>query len=73
MHHDVNQLKGSKIILITCNNCQKIKDDKGNWYERSGYRADYQGVLFGYTLCHECAIIKHAEFYKGTQPSIDKS
>ena len=57
----------SKVILPTCCICQKIRDDQGNWHERSEYQADYQGVLFTHTFCHECALIHYAEFYQGTE------
>jgi hypothetical protein len=60
----------SMVILPTCCICQKIRDDKGNWHERNDYQADYQGVLFTHTICHECALIYYAEFYQGSELEI---
>lgn len=67
MSHDFNQSRGPKIILIACVDCLKVRDDRGYWYDRNEYRKDYQGVLFGYTRCHECASKHYAEFYEGVQ------
>jgi hypothetical protein len=61
------QSEKTKIIVATCCICHKIRGGKGNWYERSEYRANYQGVRFTHTVCHECALIHYAEFYKGTE------
>ena len=60
----------TRVILPTCCICHKIRDDQGNWHERSDYQADYQGVLFTHTFCHECALIHYAEFYQGTELGI---
>jgi hypothetical protein len=57
----------SPVILPTCCFCHKIRDDHGNWHERSEYQADYQGVIFTHTFCHECALIHYAEFYQGAE------
>ena len=57
----------SRVVLPTCCICQKIRDDQGNWHERSDYQANYQGVLFTHTICHECALRHYAEFYQGTE------
>ena len=34
------------------------------------YQADYQGVLFTHTICHECALIHYAEFYEASELEI---
>ena len=54
-----------RIILPTCCFCHKIRDDQGNWHERSEYQEDYHGVLFTHTFCHDCALIHYPEFYQG--------
>jgi hypothetical protein len=64
---EVFQPGETKVILPTCCICHKIRDDRGNWHERREYQADYQGVLFTHTFCHECASIHYAEFYPGTE------
>jgi hypothetical protein len=61
---EILRSKKSTVILPTCCVCQKIRDNQGNWHERSEYKADYQGVLFTHTFCHECALIHYAEFYQ---------
>jgi hypothetical protein len=58
------------VILPTCCICQKIRDEQGKWHERNEFQADYQGVLFSHTFCHECALIHYAEFYQGTELGI---
>jgi hypothetical protein len=57
----------SMFILPTCCICHKIRDAQGNWHERNEFQADYQGVLFTHTICHECALIHYGEFYQGTE------
>lgn len=64
---EIPQSKEKKVILPTCCFCHKIRDDNGNWHERSDYQADYQGVIFTHTFCPECASIHYAEFYQGTE------
>jgi len=59
----------TKVILPTCCFCRKIRDEQGIWHERND-QADYQGVLFTHTFCHECASIHYAEFYRGTEPKM---
>jgi hypothetical protein len=34
-----------KVILPTCCICHKIRDEQGNWHERSEYQEDYQVVI----------------------------
>jgi hypothetical protein len=67
---EILQSEKSPVILPTCCICQKIRDEQGNWHERSEYLRDYQGVLFTHTICHECALIHYAEFYQGTELEI---
>ena len=57
-----------RVILPTCCVCQKIRDNQGNWHERSNYQEDYQGVLFTHTICHECALIHYGEFICESYP-----
>jgi hypothetical protein len=57
----------TKVILPTCCFCHKIRDEQGNWHERSEFQADYQSALFTHTFCHECALIHYAEFYHGSE------
>ncbi|WP_449243959.1 hypothetical protein [Desulfobacca acetoxidans] len=57
----------SMVILPTCCFCHKIRDEKGNWHERSEYQEDYQDVLFTHAFCHECALKHYGEFYQGTE------
>jgi len=65
---EIPSTEKTTVILPTCCFCQKIRDDQGNWHERSKYREDYQGVLFTHTFCHECALIHYPEFYQGAEP-----
>jgi hypothetical protein len=57
----------TKVILPICCFCLRIRDAHGNWHERSEFQADYQGVIFTHTFCHECASIHYGEFYQGTE------
>jgi hypothetical protein len=70
MVKEIHRPKEPKIILPTCCVCQKIRDEQGNWHERSEYQADYQGVLFTHTICHECALKLYPEFYEGMQQEV---
>ena len=63
---EIWQSEKSPDILPICCFCHRIRDDKGNWHERSEFQEDYQLVLFTHTFCPECAQIHYAEFYQGT-------
>ena len=65
---EIQQSEKTKVILPTCCFCRKIRDDQGNWHERSEYQADYEGVLFTHTFCPDCALTHYPEFYPGTEP-----
>lgn len=58
----------STLILPTCCFCHKIRDNQGNWHERSEFLADYQGVLFTHTFCPECTLNHYGEFYQVAEP-----
>jgi hypothetical protein len=63
---EILQSEKPRVILPTCCICHRIRDNQGNWHERREYQADYQGVLFTHTFCHECALKHYGEFYPGT-------
>ena len=47
---EIQRSEKSTLILPTCCFCHKIRDDQGNWHERSEFRQIIRACLYPYLL-----------------------
>ena len=60
-------LKENKILrglLPICSNCNKIRDEDGNWHELEDYIEARSQARFTHTICPNCAKLLYPEIYK---------
>jgi PAS domain S-box-containing protein len=61
----VKTLKG---LLPMCANCQKIRDDHGQWHHVEEYIRDHSEADFTHGICPECAKVLYPQFSKDWYP-----
>jgi PAS domain S-box-containing protein len=61
----VKTLKG---LLPMCANCQKIRDDHGQWHHVEEYIRDHSDADFTHGICPECANLLYPQFTKDWYP-----